>query len=280
MIKTKKNMKKYLKLMAFAIFAIFGITIVSCGGDDDDNSNGGNNGSDNDNAVNYVVNGVSFKMVKVKGGTFQMGATSEQVSDAQDDEKPAHQVTLSDYYIGETEVTQDLWMAVMGSNPSSFRSTGKLPVESISWDDCQTFITKLRTMTGQYFRLPTESEWEFAARGGTKSKGYKYCGSNDIDAVAWYRSNSEDGTHVVGTKAPNELGLYDMSGNLWEFCQDWYGSYGNTPQTNPAGPATGSDRVIRGGCWHSQPTRQLRVSDRSEFDEHGLNNMIGLRLAL
>lgn len=188
-----------------------------------------------------TVNGVSFKMVKVTGGTFLMGSTS-----GENNEKPVHSVTLSDYYIGETEVTRELWQAVMGSNPSGFNGN-KLPVEYVSWYDCQTFITKLNELTGQNFRLPTEAEWEFAAKGGTQSKGYTYSGSNTIGGVAWYYSNSSSNTHVVATKAPNELGLYDMSGNVWEWCQDWYGSYSSSAQTNPTGPSSGSYRVIRGG---------------------------------
>ena len=189
-----------------------------------------------------TVNGVAFNMVKVSGGTFQMGATSEQGSYVDSDEQPVHQVTLSDYYIGETEVTQELWQAVMGSNPSKFTGSGLLPVEKVSWDDCQTFITKLNV-----FRLPTEAEWEFAARGGNSSQGYKYSGSNNIDDVAWYTNNSNSKTHEVGTKAPNELGIYDMSGNVWEWCQDWDGSYSSSAQTNPTGPTSGAERVYRGG---------------------------------
>ncbi|MBQ0015371.1 MAG: formylglycine-generating enzyme family protein, partial [Bacteroidales bacterium] len=150
-------------------------------------------------------------MVEVSGGTFKMGATSEQGSDAWNDEKPVHNVTLSSYYIGLTEVTQELWQAVMGSNPSYFKGLYR-PVENVSWDDCQTFISRLNSLTGKNFRLPTEAEWEFAARGGTKSRGYKYSGSNTLDDVAWHVGNSGDKTHDVGTKAPNELGIYDMSG--------------------------------------------------------------------
>ena len=171
----------------------------------------------------FTVNGVTFKMIPVEGGSFMMGATEEQLSDADSDEKPAHKVTLSSFSIGETEVTQELWQAVMGSNPSSFTGNLQRPVESMTWDDGQAFIAKLNELTGANFRLPTEAEWEYAARGGNKSKGYKYAGSNVIGQVAWYENNAEDvgedspdyGTHQVATKAPNELGLYDMSGNVW-----------------------------------------------------------------
>ncbi len=208
----------------------------------------------------FTVNGVSFTMIKVEGGTFSMGATSEQGSDADSDEKPVHSVTLSDYYIGETEVTQELWEAVMGTNPSGFKGSQK-PVEGVSWNDCKEFITKLNRLTGKKFRLPTEAEWEYAARGGNKSKGYKYSGSNTIGNVAWYRDNSSKTTHNVKTKSPNELGIYDMIGNVWEWCEDWYDSYSSGSQTNPTGPSSGSYRVFRGGCWYNYAA-SCRVSDR------------------
>ncbi len=226
-----------------------------------------------------TVNGVDIFMVKVSGGTFQMGATSEQGSDAYSNEKPVHQVTLSDYYIGETEVTQELWQAVMGSNPSYFNTSNQLPVERVSWTDCQTFITKLNQLTGKQFRLPTEAEWEYAARGGNKSNGYKYSGSNDIGVVAWYDENKGWMTHNVRTKAPNELGIYDMSGNVWEQCQDWYGSYSSSAQTNPTGPSSGSRRVFRGGYWEGGATL-CRVSFRSDNLGADTHFSVGLRLAL
>ena len=226
-------------------------------------------------------------MVAVEGGTFTMGATAEQSSDAFSDEKPAHQVTLSSYCIGQTEVTQELWVAVMGYNPSYFTGNLQRPVEKVSWTSCQTFITKLNQLTGANFRLPTEAEWEYAARGGNKSQGYKYSGSNTIGNVAWYSDNaysvgsssSNYGTHPVATKAPNELGLYDMSGNVWEWCQDWNGSYSSGSQYNPTGPTSGSNRVSRGGSWLSF-AGNCRVSDR-DFDAPSvMRNYLGLRLAL
>ena len=206
------------------------------------------------NSGRFMVNGVSFEMVRVEGGTFRMGATSEQEDEADDDEKLVHSVTLSSYYIGKTEVTQALWQAVMGSNPSHFKGAD-LPVEFVTWNECQEFIQKLNRLTGSNFRLPTEAEWEFACRGGNNSRGHKYSGSNDIDNVAWYWDNSGRKTHPVATKAPNELGIYDMSGNVWEWCADWYGGYSSSAQTNPKGPYGGSGRVYRGGlqpncpCW-------------------------------
>jgi formylglycine-generating enzyme required for sulfatase activity len=177
-----------------------------------------------DSNKEFTVNGVSFTMVKVDGGTFKMGATSEQGSDAEEDEKPAHSVTLSSYWIGQTEVTKALWNAVMGTNPSLSKGD-ELPVENVSWKDCQKFIKKLNQLTGETFRLPTEAEWEYAARGGNKSKGYKYSGSNDLGTVAWSSNNSLPKTHPVATKQPNELGIYDMSGNVYEWCNDYYDSY-------------------------------------------------------
>ena len=276
--------------------------------------------------LTVTVNGVSFKMIHVQGGTFTMGAT-----DAEDDEKPAHKVTLSSYYIGETEVTQQLWLAVMGSNPSRFapKTTNasrceydsfvadakrlnakragtvriptrqewdaamtsgggslKRPVEMVSWDDCQTFIRKLNQLTGRQFRLPTEAEWEFAARGGTKSQGYKYSGGNSIGTVAWYEDNAfinkevnDYSTHNVKTKRANELGIYDMSGNVYEWCQDRYGHYNSEAQNNPKGPSSGSDRVFRGG-WIYSSGRQCRVSYRDSVKPDYAMHFLGLRLAL
>ena len=235
--------------------------------------------ANNSGIYTFMVNGVQFKMVRVAGGTFQMGATSEQGSDAFDWEKPVHSVTLSDYYIGQTEVTQELWQAVMGSNPSRFKGDNQRPVEKVSWDDCQEFIEKLNRLTGKNFRLPTEAEWEYAARGGNKSRGYKYSGSNNPDAVAWYSKNSGYETHPVAQKQSNESGLYDMSGNVWEWCYDWYGKYKSNSQTNPTGSSTGSYRVLRGGSWFYY-ARSVRVSDRLNGEADYRNSEFGFRLAL
>jgi len=226
----------------------------------------------------FTVNGVSFTMVAVEGGTFIMGATAEQGNSAQDNEKPAHEVVISSFCIGETEVTQELWQAVMGSNPSSFTGDPQRPVEMVSWINCKTFINRLNQLTGKTFRLPTEAEWEFAARGGNQSQGYKYSGSNTIGDVAWYYSNSSSTTHPVATKAPNELGLYDMSGNVTEWCQDWYGSYSSDAQTNPVGPTTSYYRVCRGGDWNT--IGNYRVSSRYYYEPTNTSNCRGLRLAL
>ena len=234
-------------------------------------------GGEPENQV-ITVNGVSFTMIAVKGGTFTMGATDEQISFAYDNEKPTHQVTLSSYSIGQTEVTQKLWYAVMRTAPSNFPGD-ELPVEKVSWDDCQEFITTLNHMTGMNFRLPTEAEWEFAARGGNLSKGYTYSGSNSINDVAWYKGTSGNATHPVATKVPNELGIYDMSGNVWEWCQDLYGNYSSDAQTNPTGSATGYERVSRGGSWSSY-YYDCRVSRRDHNGNSLKSNGIGLRLAL
>lgn len=225
----------------------------------------------------FTVNGVQFTMVEVGGGTFTMGATSEQGSDAWDEEKPAHEVTLSDYYIGQTEVTQALWEAVMGSNPSDSKGDN-LPVERVSWDDCQVFIQKLNQLTGKQFRLPTEAEWEYAARGGRKSRGYKYAGGDNIDSVAWCDGNSGSETHPVATKQANELGIYDMSGNVLEWCSDWCGDYTSSSQSDPQGSSSGSFRVIRGGCYYNF-ARNCRVSYRISNTLDYRSGYLGLRLS-
>ena len=229
-------------------------------------------------AKTFTVNGVQFTMMPVEAGTFTMGATPE-MKDPRDDEKPTHQVTLTNnYYIGQTEVTQALWKAVMSSNPSNFKGDNR-PVEQVNWKDCQKFITKLNKKTGQNFRLPTEAEWEYAARGGKKSKGYQYSGSNNLNEVAWYTDNSSSQTHDVATKQPNELGVYDMSGNVWEWCQDWKGSYSSESQTNPTGATSRSIRVIRGGSWNDI-ARFCRSSCRGWATPDFAINHHGLRLVL
>ena len=218
--------------------------------------------------LNKLIN----NMVYVSGGTFIMGG------DESSDQTPTHSVTLSSYYICKYEVTQALWRAVMGSNPSKFKGDN-LPVEQVSWNDCQTFINRLNNYTGRNFRLPTEAEWEFAARGGNYSRHYKYSGSNHIDDVAWYTDNSGNRTHPVGTKQANELGLYDMSGNVWEWCSDWYGSYSSYSQSNPTGATSGFGRVERGGNWCGL-ARYCCSSHRSYYAPGNSFDDLGLRLVL
>ena len=225
-----------------------------------------------------VKDGISIDMIRVEAGTFTMGATTE-MKDPWDDEKPTHQVTLTnDYYIGKYEVTQALWKAVMGKNPSNFKGDN-LPVEEVSWNDCQKFISKLNSITGKTFRLPTEAEWEYAARGGKKSRGYQYSGSNNLSDVAWYTDNSGSKTHTVGSKQANELGIYDMSGNVYEWCQDWKGSYSSSSQVNPTGDNSGSIRVFRGGSWGST-ARSCRSSYRNNSTLDSRSYDLGLRLVL
>ena len=242
---------------------------------------------DDPGTITITVNGVSFNMVAVQGGTFLMGGAIVLGDESQDNELPAHQVTLSSYSIGKTEVTQELWIAVMGSNPSWFTSYLNRPVEMVSWDDCQEFITRLNQMTGMHFRLPTEAEWEFAARGGTKSKYYRFAGSNTVDDVAWYNENAyyvgssslDYGTHSVATKAPNELGLYDMSGNVEEWLSDYNGPYTEEAQVNPQGPETGTTRIARGGCY-SHNWWDLRVFQRHASNPSDKLTFYGMRLAM
>ena len=234
----------------------------------------------------FTVNGVSFQMVPVEGGTFTMGVDSIMVENgvAEADELPAHEVTLEPYSIGQTEVTQELWQAVMGTNPSSFTGDLNRPVEQVSWSDCQTFIARLNALTGKNFRLPTEAEWEFAARGGNKARGTLYSGSDNLEDVAWYYSNSyivgpesaDYGTHAVGTKHSNELGLYDMSGNVHEWCADEYAPYNGV---DPESASSLGRYVIRGGCWFSVPL-DCRSAARN-YESPGMRiYTIGLRLAM
>lgn len=243
-----------------------------------------------DSSQTFTVNGVSFKMIHVEGGTFMMGATAEQEDDAYDDEKPVHSVTLSSYYIGETVVTQALWEAVMGTTVVQHREMNHigqrlrgvgptLPMYFVSWHDCQTFISKLNTLTGQHFRLPTEAEWEYAARGGNKSRGYKYSGGDDYDRVCWCDENSRNTAHPVKTKLPNELGIYDMSGGVWEWCEDYSQPYNASPKTNPKEERYSDYRRKRGGSWR-YVLWHCRISYRSSSKPDERASVTGFRLVL
>lgn len=234
------------------------------------------------------VNDISFNMIYVKGGTFWMGAQKDDLNgqnydvNAYGDESPVHQVTLSNYYIGETEVTQGLWKAVMrnDNNPSDFQEGDDYPVENVSWEVIvNDFLPKLNQITGKTFVLPTEAQWEFAARGGTKSNGYKYSGSDNIDDIAWYMNNSDLITHPVGHMKPNELGIYDMTGNVFEWCSDWYGEYSVEKQTDPQGPETGSFRVNRGSSWFAL-AEYCHLSSRGYYYPVVCDEYSGFRLAL
>ncbi len=227
---------------------------------------------------------LDIEMVFVKGGTFTMGS-----NDGQSNEKPIHQVTLSDFNIGKYEVTQAQWKAVMGSNPSFFKDCDNCPVEQVSWNNVQYFIKILNQKTGKTYRLPTEAEWEYAAHGGasvtpgggqaSSATATKYVGSNNIDKIAWYASNSGSKTHIVGKRKPNELGVYDMSGNVWEWCSDRYDTYGISSQTNPTGSSSGSYQIARGGSWNSKP-QYCRLSYRSIITPDDRINDLGFRLVL
>ena len=221
-------------------------------------------------------------MVFVKGGTFTMGCMDGRDSNCDDNEKPAHEVTLSSFYMAETEVTQKQWRAVMGDNPSGFKGCDDCPVEQVSWNDIQEFLQKLNAMgKGVRYRLPTEAEWEYAARGGEKgaNDNFTYAGGNDLDEVGWFTENTKDkGTWPVGGKKANQIGLYDMSGNVLEWCADWYGDYPKGPVKNPTGPPRGSDRVLRGGGWGFS-AGYCRVSARFYFDPGYRYDYIGFRVA-
>lgn len=227
-----------------------------------------------------TVNGVPFTMVLVECGTFTMGATGEQLDEASPNEYPAHEVTLTfDYYICQTEVTWELWNAVMGDESAEFSGDLQNPVVKVSLFDCAVFVDKLSALTSRIFRMPSEAEWEFAARGGKLSKGYRYSGAMDVDDVAWYRDNAGGTIHPVAQKLPNELGLYDMSGNAAEWCLDWYVRYDSAPQINPIGPESGQTNVYRGGSWTS-PSTVCRVSARDDLDPHSKADYLGFRMVM
>jgi formylglycine-generating enzyme required for sulfatase activity len=213
------------------------------------------------------------EMIWVEGGTFSMGSDSGET-----DERPIHAVELDGYYIGKYEIMQAQWSAVMGNNPSTNRCD-RCPVENVSWNEVQEFVGKLNVKTGKAYRLPTEAEWEYAARGGNKSRNYTYSGSNDIYSVAWVGDNSDNKTRAVGTKLPNELCIYDMSGNVWEWCSDWYGTYNSNAVTDPKGPYSGEYRVGRGGSWDFIGA-YCRSANRNWYNTDNRNNDLGFRLAL
>ena len=231
--------------------------------------------------TNFTEQGIApaFEMIFVEGGTFLMGGADEE---AYGDEKPVHKVQVYPFYLARYPVTQALWQAVMRNNPSNFKGADR-PVERVSWDDCQDFLQKLNAHTGKNYRLPTEAEWEYAARGGAYSEGYLYAGSDKLKDVGWYRENSGGETHPVGEKLPNELGLYDLSGNVWEWCEDdWHDNYTGAPQDGSAwvdAGSRGSSRGNRGGSWNDGALR-CRVSGRCHHSPGLRVNALGFRLAL
>lgn len=213
-------------------------------------------------------------MVFVEGGTFQMGDSAGLKN-----EQPQHAVTLNSFSIGKYEVTQELWVAVMGSNPSTFNTCSTCPVEQVEWESVEIFLSKLNTLTGKKYRLPTEAEWEYAAMGGNKSKHYRYSGSNSLSEVAWHKGTAEEKTHPVGLKKANELGLHDMSGNVWELCSDWYDAayYKRMPQNNPRNDTPAKYRVVRGGSWRSGENRCYSKARNRNIKDHHISNL-GFRL--
>lgn len=236
--------------------------------------------------IDIKVNDMSFKMIYVEGGTFWMGAqhfdplTFNYDPKAYNFESPVHQVSLDSYYIGEFEVTQELWINVMNNNPSYFKNNQQRPVEMVNYLNIQDFITKLKSMTGKLFALPTEAQWEYAARGGIERQyRHKYSGSDILDDVAWYNANSDRQTHPVGQKQPNELGIYDMNGNVWEWCNDIYEEYKSDPQENPEGAFQGSYRVIRGGAYTGTKVNN-RITNRLNSDVLYENDNLGFRLVM
>ncbi|MBR5086739.1 MAG: SUMF1/EgtB/PvdO family nonheme iron enzyme [Muribaculaceae bacterium] len=262
-------MKKSLLLLMLVPI----LTLLACGKDDDEPTSG------SDAVQTFTVNGVSFKMIKVEGGTFTMGDKDDNIEAF--NSRPAHQVTLSTFLIGQTEVTQELWEAVLDRKPSVDRGD-KQPVESVNYYDCMNFLMKLNELTGMHFRLPFEAEWEYAARGGNLSKGFLYSGSDDLLQVGWFYDNSGNPVprhKPVASKAPNELGIYDMSGNVFEWCMDWLGDYSSEPQANPTGPNSGTKRVIRGGSYNSNEVL-CRVTSRWYEYPNIRNINMGLRLVL
>jgi formylglycine-generating enzyme required for sulfatase activity len=224
----------------------------------------------------FSIGGKTLEMTLVKGGTFTMGCT---VGECTERELPPHQVTITkDFYIGKYEVTQAQWEAVMDNNPSGFIDDS-FPVETVGWDDVQAFISQLNKTTGKNYRLPTEAEWEYAARGGAESKGYVFSGGDNLDSVAWNIGNANSTTHTVGTKAPNELGIHDMTGNVWEWVSDWYAEYTPEAETDPAGPQSGERRVFRGSSWLCSDPNFRRIPYRFTTDPSLARNFVGFRLA-
>lgn len=225
-----------------------------------------------------LLKSIEDKMVKVDGGNFTMGCVIVQDTECYAQEKPRHIVTLNTYYIDKFDITQKEWKAVMGTSPAA-KYCADCPVVNVTWFEAQEFINKLNQMSNKNYRLPTEAEWEYAAKGGNKSHGYKYAGGNEARTVAWYDSTISKTVHPVGQMAPNELGLFDMSGDVWQWCSDWFNDkyYSTSPSSNPTGPARGTTRCVRGGSWWG-PMRDCRVANRDQFPPESKDDDVGFRI--
>lgn len=235
--------------------------------------------ADSSGVIKFALGGVTFDMVPVEGGTFTMGTDAiDRRKPTYEAERPAHEVTVADFYISRYEVTQALWVAVMGENPSQWNGNDSLPVEQVSWTAAQQFVTLLSQMLGVRFRLPSEAEWEYAARGGKNQQDVQPSTGN-LYEYAWYCTNSHGHTHVVGQKLPNSLGLYDMAGNVSEWCYDWMSDYTAEPQNNPIGPRRGESRILRGGNFNS-PSYSCTATDRSWYLPSSAYPYFGLRIVL
>ncbi len=224
-----------------------------------------------------IIDKLDQSMIFVEGGTFQMGATPDQGTDCSKDELPVHSVQISDFYMLKTEVTQELWLAIMESNPSSNQRSNQFPLENVTRADVDAFIKRLNFLTCKNYRLPTEAEWEYAARGGKKSRHLLYSGSSDANLVSWNNVNANGKSHIVGTKQANELGLNDLSGNVWEYCSDWYAPYSAELVVNPKGPANGTEFIVRGGSWAGS-SWLCRNSLRFHFSTDFKSPYVGFRL--
>ena len=267
-------MKKIISLRCLLVLAVFAAITV--------NAIAQNNVkviTNSDSSLTFKVGDAVFKMMPVKGGTFMMGATKEQADEATDDEYPVHSETVGDFYMGETEVTKQLWHTVMGTLVRCNWTEYNKPIGSVRYIDCEEFIKQLNELTGRTLRLPTEAEWEYAARGGDKTHGYMYAGSNNIDEVAWYLYNTNEEIKEVAQKKPNELGLYDMSGNVFEWCSGWYAGYTDGKTTHKIKLNAKEYHVYRGGS-SREAAHFCRVSNRDFYAPLGSFPALGLRLVL
>lgn len=276
-------MKQIARKLTVAAMAVLALTFVGCKGQgepEDEGTGVETVAPELPDTMTLQVGDAEFALSKVEPGTFTIGPVAGDPNTT-DDEKPAHKVQLTDrFYIAQTEVTQELYTAVMGKNPSHFKGAN-LPVEQVSYSDALEFCKRLSEKTGRTFTLPTEAQWEYAARGGQKAPETPelYAGSNNIGDVTWYEGNSGGKTHPVASKAPNAIGLYDMTGNVFEWCLDWYGSYKGTDVADPQGPDNGKERVLRGGSWRGDP-KNCRVSYRFNYGPDHNRFNLGFRVVM